>query len=827
MKRDGFGDEFCSECAKIQQPLYVAQAAQTSDALGPNFLVTMCQTPRLENDSSDEYSMDDDDDNNEVYPYDDCDILTSFLMKGSLSYKSAISASVFQYREQEQRKDNKYFEEEKLAIMSFMDKDTNEPGEQIDCFLFYEEVIESKLRSTNNLETQIVVSQPPSEQIDSNVFPMNEQEQKQDRTIKENEVPTNLSCQEQFKRYIKREVAKFFGVDEIWEERERIKWSNRHVRFALRRFGELRAGADMLRFAKRPRPEQCDCPPCFNSANGLQNGSTGGSQQSNCNYQNDSNGCWNTANECAMKEPHWFPFKDEINENDVIDEDYNLEVESNSETREVLVVEKKPPVAVMIFCGLQYIARVLLRGVPKRCPHGSRSFALEYVANYIPTDSDFTGIDNRGKFFDSPSESAMAPESLRKPTRPRICTRTFNTKSILSKTMSSKSPTSEVHLPKPTLSKLSPSKLLEPNCTSSNLNPINAMQPSLKAASSPSKAREMGINAPANQNSEVMERISTARMNTSMIMEDQTPTTEASPSSAFPSMRSLPSTQSFSNSPSLTATALPNLQSPQEIQLDSGISSANLSCPSIVTTNYKEIITKLLQSSPENNQIYELYFDENTQYGWRTETCYPIFYNESKSPKKKQKHKKKQQQHKQVHQTKSQFINGYCCTRISPKLMNIIEDNSFRRSQETVKFLNILGMNDRYDYRSYFTYWINTVQILILCLTLFFYGFGPLGVGMEQKSSQVLVTSLSLQQVQYEEPRSIWLGARGDDLVHLGAKYSACMRRDFKVINVLARTRIQERETACCIRNDDSGCVQSLQEDCSGNLWPAVRAFGI
>lgn len=152
--------------------------------------------------------------------------------------------------------------------------------------------------------------------------------------------------------------------------------------------------------------------------------------------------------------------------------------------------------------------------------------------------------------------------------------------------------------------------------------------------------------------------------------------------------------------------------------------------------------------------------------------------------------------------------------------------------------------------------WINTVQVLVLCLTLLCYGFGPVGLGMEKKNGQVLVTSLSLQQVQHQEPRNIWIGPRGDDLVHLGAKFAACMclsswlywpnsgtygralmfvvrsglfagmRRDLKILDVMAKTRRQERETACCIRNDDSGCVQSSQADCSvRGLWPTVRAF--
>lgn len=177
--------------------------------------------------------------------------------------------------------------------------------------------------------------------------------------------------------------------------------------------------------------------------------------------------------------------------------------------------------------------------------------------------------------------------------------------------------------------------------------------------------------------------------------------------------------------------------------------------------------------------------------------------------------------------TSPRFINSgsgtYRGTRISSHLLDGVLDNSRRPSQKKLKLLHVHELDDRYDHRPYFTYWINTVQILVMCLTLICYGFGPIGIGMEQKSGQVLVTSLSLQQVQHQEPRNFWLGPRGDDLIHLGAKFAACMRRDYKILDVMAKTRRQERETACCIRNDDSGCVQSSQADCSvRGLWPTV-----
>ncbi|XP_063702628.1 inactive rhomboid protein 1 [Culicoides brevitarsis] len=160
-------------------------------------------------------------------------------------------------------------------------------------------------------------------------------------------------------------------------------------------------------------------------------------------------------------------------------------------------------------------------------------------------------------------------------------------------------------------------------------------------------------------------------------------------------------------------------------------------------------------------------------------------------------------------------------TRISFRLLDGVLDNSRRPVAHEIKYHRHVILDDRYDHRPFFTYWINTVHVLIMILTLVCYGIGPIGFGVEQKTGQVLVTSLSLQQVTHAEYRNMWIGPRDLDLVHLGAKFAACMRKDHKILQVMAKTRRQERETACCIRNDDSGCVQSSQADCSvRGLWP-------
>ncbi|CAG2165452.1 unnamed protein product [Oppiella nova] len=125
------------------------------------------------------------------------------------------------------------------------------------------------------------------------------------------------------------------------------------------------------------------------------------------------------------------------------------------------------------------------------------------------------------------------------------------------------------------------------------------------------------------------------------------------------------------------------------------------------------------------------------------------------------------------------------------------------------------------DFRPFFTYWITTVQILILIISLSAYGFGHWGLDKTQISGLVYVKSLSLQQVDYFELQNFWFGPRSADLIHLGAKYTPCMRRDEKVYKLIEGERSYEKTTGCCIRNDGSGCVQTHTNKCS----PLLSSF--
>ncbi|XP_068251140.1 inactive rhomboid protein 1-like isoform X2 [Palaemon carinicauda] len=135
---------------------------------------------------------------------------------------------------------------------------------------------------------------------------------------------------------------------------------------------------------------------------------------------------------------------------------------------------------------------------------------------------------------------------------------------------------------------------------------------------------------------------------------------------------------------------------------------------------------------------------------------------------------------------------------------------SVRKEKDIKKQLDEMS-----DYRPYFTWWVTTVQVFILLLSILCYGLAPQGFTLQQQSGEVLMASLSIQTVNYWEPSNFWIGPRAADLIHLGAKFAPCMRKDEKIYRHVEEQRRAERETGCCIRNDDSGCVQSSKGECS------------
>ncbi|XP_062507609.1 inactive rhomboid protein 1-like isoform X2 [Corticium candelabrum] len=117
-------------------------------------------------------------------------------------------------------------------------------------------------------------------------------------------------------------------------------------------------------------------------------------------------------------------------------------------------------------------------------------------------------------------------------------------------------------------------------------------------------------------------------------------------------------------------------------------------------------------------------------------------------------------------------------------------------------------------HRPYFTSWLVTVQVVIMIVTLAVYSMAPVGLDFKQEQKQVLTTGLAIETREHQVQTNLWIGP-SYDLIHLGAKYSPCMRSDKRVSEKISAERAIEREqTGCCVRQDQSGCVQLTKLQC-------------
>uniref|UniRef100_A0A672FJB6 Inactive rhomboid protein n=1 Tax=Salarias fasciatus TaxID=181472 RepID=A0A672FJB6_SALFA len=134
-------------------------------------------------------------------------------------------------------------------------------------------------------------------------------------------------------------------------------------------------------------------------------------------------------------------------------------------------------------------------------------------------------------------------------------------------------------------------------------------------------------------------------------------------------------------------------------------------------------------------------------------------------------------------------------------------------------------IEDMDDHRPFFTYWITFVHLLITILAVCIYGIAPVGFSQHETVDSVLRNKGVYENVKFVQQENFWIGPSSVTLIHLGAKYSPCMRQDKQVHDLIREKRAIERNSACCVRNDRSGCVQTSEEECSSTLavwvkWP-------
>uniref|UniRef100_A0A8C6S9N1 Inactive rhomboid protein n=1 Tax=Neogobius melanostomus TaxID=47308 RepID=A0A8C6S9N1_9GOBI len=129
-------------------------------------------------------------------------------------------------------------------------------------------------------------------------------------------------------------------------------------------------------------------------------------------------------------------------------------------------------------------------------------------------------------------------------------------------------------------------------------------------------------------------------------------------------------------------------------------------------------------------------------------------------------------------------------------------------------------IEDMDDHRPFFSYWITFVHLLITGLAVTIYGIAPIGFSQHET---VLRNKGVYENVRFVQQQNFWIGPSSEALIHLGAKFSPCMRRDEEIHRLMREKRELERESGCCVRNDRSGCLQTPQDECSSTLAVWVK----
>ncbi|XP_064439605.1 inactive rhomboid protein 2 isoform X2 [Mirounga angustirostris] len=126
-------------------------------------------------------------------------------------------------------------------------------------------------------------------------------------------------------------------------------------------------------------------------------------------------------------------------------------------------------------------------------------------------------------------------------------------------------------------------------------------------------------------------------------------------------------------------------------------------------------------------------------------------------------------------------------------------------------------------HRPYFTYWLTFVHIIITLLVICTYGIAPAGFAQHVTTQLVLRNKGVYESVKYIQQENFWIGPSSIDLIHLGAKFSPCIRKDQQIEQLVLRERDLERDSGCCVQNDHSGCIQTQRKDCSETLATFVK----
>ena len=109
-----------------------------------------------------------------------------------------------------------------------------------------------------------------------------------------------------------------------------------------------------------------------------------------------------------------------------------------------------------------------------------------------------------------------------------------------------------------------------------------------------------------------------------------------------------------------------------------------------------------------------------------------------------------------------------------------------------------LQLDNWEDHRPFFTWWVSSVQVMVLLVALMEFKFAEFGLE-DHKISQQVQYRFTEKTIHLTKQRNFYFGPKTDALIRLGAKYAPCMRRDKKLFDIIECEWQKEERTSCCI----------------------------
>jgi hypothetical protein len=127
-----------------------------------------------------------------------------------------------------------------------------------------------------------------------------------------------------------------------------------------------------------------------------------------------------------------------------------------------------------------------------------------------------------------------------------------------------------------------------------------------------------------------------------------------------------------------------------------------------------------------------------------------------------------------------------------------------------------LQLDNWQDHRPFFTWWVSSVQVMVLLVAILRFQIAPFGLEDHKVKTQVQ-HRFSEKTIYLTQQRNFYFGPETDKLIRLGAKYAPCMRKDKKIFEIIECEWAKEERTACCKYGEY--CLQASEDQCKNVFY--------